>query len=116
MLSLICIAYILKREIVSSIYKHASSFWQSGLDDREGDLTVDAIPNVLGIVKFTFGRSDVSRTTPVTWVDVRLNEHYEVSPDYYFLMMLPAPERVSFRNYVLRLRTLMTDAIFLNVL
>ncbi|KAI0220748.1 hypothetical protein LSAT2_027773 [Lamellibrachia satsuma] len=57
---------------------NAAKPWLKGLDDREGDLTVDAIPNVLGIVKFTFGRSDISRTTPVTWVDVRLNEHYEL--------------------------------------
>ncbi|KAI0236120.1 hypothetical protein LSAT2_013308, partial [Lamellibrachia satsuma] len=52
-----------------------------GLDDRQGNRTVDAIPNRRGIVNFYVGhdhRIQVTASTPLVWTDVALLETYEL--------------------------------------
>ena len=53
-----------------------------GLDDRQGNRTVEAIPNKQGIVKFHIWydfMSDVSMSEPYAWIDVELDTEYKVS-------------------------------------
>ena len=50
----------------------------AGLDDMLGNRTIEAIPNVNGIVKFSVGQGHVKSITPQTWNDIGIEEHYEV--------------------------------------
>ena len=54
----------------------------TGLDDRQGNRTVEAIPNRRGIVNFYVGYdhgTQVTASTPPVWTDVGLEETVKVN-------------------------------------
>lgn len=49
-----------------------------GFDDKEGERSIEAVPNVRGIVKFHVGYGDLTSIWPSVMPDVGLEENYEV--------------------------------------